>query len=88
MIHTCHRLSSSSADAGALPDILCVIQVCLEGEISKDSVAASMARGERASGDLIPWTVSQQFQVRVQVESSHKIFLHLMSCESQMFFPR
>jgi len=45
-----------------LPDILCVIQVCLEGEISKESVMASLARGQRASGDLIPWTIAQQFQ--------------------------
>jgi N-acetyltransferase 10 len=46
----------------SLPDILCAVQVCLEGEISKDAVAAGFARGERASGDLIPWTISQQFQ--------------------------
>ena len=37
-------------------------QVCLEGEISKGSIAAGLARGQRASGDLIPWTVAQQFQ--------------------------
>ncbi len=37
-------------------------QVCLEGDISQESVRASLARGERASGDLIPWTLSQQFQ--------------------------
>ena len=49
-------------DQDSLPDILCVVQVCLEGDISKQSVMASLARGERASGDLIPWTVSQQFQ--------------------------
>ena len=66
---------SSSAASGAaddgeeaiaqqLPDVLCVIQVCLEGRISRDSMRASMARGGRASGDLIPWTLSQQFQVR------------------------
>jgi N-acetyltransferase 10 len=37
-------------------------QVALEGRISQASVQASLARGHRASGDLIPWTVSQQFQ--------------------------
>ncbi len=47
----------------ALPEILCVIQVSLEGEISKQSVVNSLTRGKRASGDLIPWTVAQQFQV-------------------------
>eukprot|EP00455_Lapot_gusevi_P052205 TRINITY_DN7925_c0_g3_i3.p1 TRINITY_DN7925_c0_g3~~TRINITY_DN7925_c0_g3_i3.p1 ORF type:complete len:1056 (+),score=346.16 TRINITY_DN7925_c0_g3_i3:76-3243(+) len=45
-----------------VPDILCVIQVCLEGEISKESVMAGLARGERAAGDLIPWTMTSQFQ--------------------------
>ena len=36
-------------------------QVCLEGDISKSSIMNSLSRGKRASGDLIPWTVSQQF---------------------------
>ncbi|KAF2723272.1 DUF699-domain-containing protein [Polychaeton citri CBS 116435] len=49
-------------DAGRLPDILCVIQVALEGQISKESVMSSLSRGQRAGGDLIPWLVSQQFQ--------------------------
>ena len=35
-------------------------KVCFEGEISKASVMQSLSRGKRASGDLIPWTVSQQ----------------------------
>ena len=43
-----------------LPEILCVVQVCLEGEISKQSVTNSLSRGQRPSGDLIPWTISQQ----------------------------
>lgn len=45
-----------------IPDVLCFVQVCLEGEISQDSIKASLSRGKRASGDLIPWTISQQFQ--------------------------
>ena len=36
-------------------------KVCLEGEISKDIIMNSLSRGKRASGDMIPWTVSQQF---------------------------
>ncbi|KAG5186846.1 GNAT acetyltransferase 2-domain-containing protein [Tribonema minus] len=47
---------------GELPDVLCVIQVALEGQISKASVQAALAKGQRSSGDLIPWTLSQQFQ--------------------------
>ena len=43
-----------------LPDVLCVLQVCMEGEIARASVMKSLSRGKRASGDLIPWTLSQQ----------------------------
>ncbi|KJE95863.1 N-acetyltransferase 10 [Capsaspora owczarzaki ATCC 30864] len=46
----------------ALPEVLCVVQVCLEGEISRDVISRSLAQGVRASGDLIPWTISQQYQ--------------------------
>ena len=45
-----------------LPEPLCVIQVALEGQISRESVLNSLSRGQRAAGDLIPWLVSQQFQ--------------------------
>ncbi|KAJ9648592.1 N-acetyltransferase 10 [Coniosporium tulheliwenetii] len=45
-----------------LPEPLCVIQVALEGQISRESVLNSLSRGQRAGGDLIPWLVSQQFQ--------------------------
>ncbi|KAH1644560.1 killer toxin resistant protein [Aspergillus fumigatus] len=41
---------------------LCVIQVALEGRISRQSVLNSLSRGQRAGGDLIPWLVSQQYQ--------------------------
>lgn len=46
----------------ALPEPLCVVQVALEGRISRQSVLNNLARGLRAGGDLIPWLVSQQFQ--------------------------
>lgn len=49
-------------DSPRLPEPLCVIQVALEGQISKQSVLNSLSRGQRADGDLIPWLVSQQFQ--------------------------
>lgn len=45
-----------------LPEPLCVVQVALEGQISRESVLSSLNRGQRAGGDLIPWIVSQQFQ--------------------------
>uniref|UniRef100_A0A672N084 RNA cytidine acetyltransferase n=1 Tax=Sinocyclocheilus grahami TaxID=75366 RepID=A0A672N084_SINGR len=47
----------------SLPEVLAVVQVCLEGDISRQSVLNSLSRGKKASGDLIPWTVSEQFQV-------------------------
>jgi N-acetyltransferase 10 len=50
------------AEDNKLPEPLCVIQVALEGQISKESVLNSLSRGQRAGGDLIPWIVSQQFQ--------------------------
>ena len=45
-----------------LPDILCAIQVCYEGDLSKDSVARQLTHGQRGSGDLIPWTIAQTYQ--------------------------
>lgn len=47
---------------GQLPDVLCVVQVAFEGRISRASVQSSLAQGHKASGDMIPWTVCQQFQ--------------------------
>ena len=49
-------------DSDRLPEPLCVIQVALEGQISRESVMNTLSRGKRAAGDLIPWLVSQQFQ--------------------------
>ncbi|XP_015596877.1 RNA cytidine acetyltransferase isoform X1 [Cephus cinctus] len=46
----------------SLPEILVVIQVCLEGEISKATIVDGLGRGRRAAGDLIPWTMAQQYQ--------------------------
>ncbi|XP_074129110.1 RNA cytidine acetyltransferase [Sminthopsis crassicaudata] len=46
----------------SLPEVLAVVQVCLEGEISRQSILNSLSRGKKAYGDLIPWTISEQFQ--------------------------
>ena len=46
----------------SLPDVLAVVQVALEGTVSKKSATASLAAGQLPQGDLIPWTVGQQFQ--------------------------
>lgn len=34
----------------------------MEGQVSKNSIVNGLSRGKRASGDLIPWTVAQQYQ--------------------------
>ncbi|KAL7539118.1 hypothetical protein ACHAWF_006304 [Thalassiosira exigua] len=44
-----------------LPDVLAVVQTSLEGKLSRKTVRAQLARGHRSAGDLIPWTMSQQF---------------------------
>ena len=44
-----------------LPEPLCVLQVALEGQISRKTVLDELGRGRRVDGDLIPWIVSQQF---------------------------
>lgn len=49
-------------DESTLPDPLVVIQVALEGNISRAHVMSQLAKGVRSGGDLIPWLVSQQFQ--------------------------
>ena len=61
--HSVFVLLSPSAeqDSNSLPDVLAVIQVALEGKISRKTVEAQLARGHRSAGDLIPWTIAQQF---------------------------
>ena len=61
--HSVFVLLSPSAeeDSNSLPDILAVVQVALEGKISRKAVDAQLSRGHRSAGDLIPWTLSQQF---------------------------
>ena len=49
-------------ESGGLPDILCVVQVALEGAISRKSALAALSRGEQQQGDMVPWIISQQFQ--------------------------
>ncbi|CAK9780488.1 unnamed protein product [Cutaneotrichosporon oleaginosum] len=50
-------------DDTSLPEPLVVIQVALEGNISREVILKEMAHsGTRSSGDMIPWVISQQFQ--------------------------
>lgn len=45
----------------ALPAVLSVIQVCMEGGIPASVSHACKSRGERPSGDLVPWSLTSQF---------------------------
>lgn len=49
-------------DESHLPEPLVVLQVALEGNISKGAIMEGLGRGLRAGGDMIPWLVAQQFQ--------------------------
>mmetsp|Transcript_45154 Transcript_45154/g.98178 ORF Transcript_45154/g.98178 Transcript_45154/m.98178 type:complete len:1025 (-) Transcript_45154:61-3135(-) len=50
-----------AAEHAALPEILVCIQICMEGAISQETVKAQLRKGNRPSGDLIPWTLAQHF---------------------------
>lgn len=45
-----------------LPDILCVIQICFEGQISRKSALRSLSDGHQPFGDQIPWKFCEQFR--------------------------
>ena len=45
-----------------MPDILCAIQVALEGNLSSSTLQNNSQRGYKPSGDLIPWNIREQFQ--------------------------
>ncbi|KAF9014019.1 GNAT acetyltransferase 2-domain-containing protein [Cyathus striatus] len=49
-------------DESHLPEPLVVLQVALEGNISKAAILDGLGRGMRAGGDMIPWLLTQQFQ--------------------------
>lgn len=51
----------SSSGKSQMPDVLCIVQVAFEGRISQKSVQTELSKGNKASGDMIPWTISQQF---------------------------
>ncbi|VDO84507.1 unnamed protein product [Heligmosomoides polygyrus] len=57
-------MSPVKEDQSSLPEVLVLAQVCLEGNLSKETVSGGLDRGKRAAGDLLPWTISQQFMDR------------------------
>ncbi|KAH6867661.1 N-acetyltransferase 10 [Coprinopsis sp. MPI-PUGE-AT-0042] len=55
-------LGEAVEGATHLPEPLVVLQVALEGSISRDTILDALGRGLRPGGDMIPWLISQQFQ--------------------------
>jgi N-acetyltransferase 10 len=55
-------LPPQSPTSKTLPEPLVVIQIALEGSLSRSSTLASLQKGVRSNGDLIPWVMTQQFQ--------------------------
>eukprot|EP00359_Climacostomum_virens_P004036 CAMPEP_0204906730 /NCGR_PEP_ID=MMETSP1397-20131031/6127_1 /ASSEMBLY_ACC=CAM_ASM_000891 /TAXON_ID=49980 /ORGANISM="Climacostomum Climacostomum virens, Strain Stock W-24" /LENGTH=829 /DNA_ID=CAMNT_0052075733 /DNA_START=819 /DNA_END=3308 /DNA_ORIENTATION=+ len=53
-----------------LPEVLCVLQVCLEGQIARDIVQKQLEQGKRSAGDLIPYTLSEYYQDAALAELS------------------
>ncbi|KAL0345095.1 UNVERIFIED_CONTAM: RNA cytidine acetyltransferase 1 [Sesamum radiatum] len=45
-----------------LPDLFCIIQVCLEGEISREAAFESLRNGHQPAGDQIPWKFCEEFE--------------------------
>ncbi|KAL0345068.1 UNVERIFIED_CONTAM: RNA cytidine acetyltransferase 1 [Sesamum radiatum] len=45
-----------------LPDLFCVIQVCLEGEISREAAFQSLRNGHQPAGDQIPRKFCEEFE--------------------------
>ena len=60
--HRLFVLLGPNNDEGELPDVLCVVQVALEGAINQEQVQAELGRGKTSAGNLIPWTLTQQYQ--------------------------
>ncbi|CAH2055842.1 unnamed protein product, partial [Iphiclides podalirius] len=54
-------LAPTPAMTTSMPEVLCVVQMCLEGNIADKTVRDSLGRGRKAAGDLIPWNICEQF---------------------------
>jgi len=55
-------IKKNSEGKAEMPDILCAVQVALEGNLSKLTINENSQRGIKPSGDLIPWNIREQFQ--------------------------
>ncbi|AFP65232.1 N-acetyltransferase 10 (nucleomorph) [Chroomonas mesostigmatica CCMP1168] len=46
---------------GFLPDLLCVLHICYEGQINQKFAHDCLSKGIKVKGDLIPWVLSNQY---------------------------
>ncbi|XP_013171702.1 PREDICTED: polycomb protein l(1)G0020 [Papilio xuthus] len=54
-------LAPTPPKSTSMPEVLCVVQMCFEGNISDKTVRDSLGRGRKAAGDLIPWNICEQY---------------------------
>jgi len=60
--HVLALIPPVSEEDSAVPEVYVAIQIALEGKIgSREDIAAKTGGSIRPSGDMIPWTLSQQF---------------------------
>ncbi|KIH42602.1 hypothetical protein ANCDUO_27412, partial [Ancylostoma duodenale] len=59
--HLFALMSPVKEDQSSVPEVLALAQICLEGNLSEETVSGAIGSGKRAAGDLLPWTISQQF---------------------------
>ncbi|KAL6730819.1 hypothetical protein Aduo_001753 [Ancylostoma duodenale] len=62
--HLFALMSPVKEDQSSVPEVLALAQICLEGNLSEETVSGAIGSGKRAAGDLLPWTISQQFMDR------------------------
>ncbi len=55
-------LKPPSSSSTGVPEPLAIVQVALEGNISRQTVLNSLNRGTRETSDMIPWLLSNYFQ--------------------------
>lgn len=55
-------LNESPDQKVTVPEVLCAIQVAFEGSVKLETKEQNKQRSMRPAGDLIPWTIGDQFQ--------------------------
>ena len=55
-------LPTMTSDMTELPDVFCAIQISYEGRLNKSYISECIQKSLRPSGDLIPWTIIEQYQ--------------------------